>query len=410
MATRAVHSTKPAASAQPAASKPQLSPAEKTAQALCGIIANNQAQAVATGDRAKYGKIIASKAAEVSKLSNSGPWAKLAKELHASATTYMKSGQLPTLSGELPATFTAPAQIETALKSAYQFTLLNQNSAGVGRCLEAAQKAIAALPKRQEQDQNNLSARLGLIRVLIAHKNKPVAKLVKPVSQSILSKAATSFKAAWAHPATKVALVAVAAVAANSVLHGLGVMPAWTRIGTVQGILGLNTSAISNVIKEAGSTGTGAKIVSKTVEKAVEQSSSLSTIATISAISVSFLTLLGLGIYCVGKTIDLTENLFSDLGEDVPAHQPQAQNAGHGHGVPAVVIERKVEQQANADDDQFETVVMYGMERRVPKSLRVPSQTTSQTMLPTQVSHSLPASQLPAASHRPEFQYHADPF
>ncbi|HSW73320.1 MAG TPA: hypothetical protein VLG44_07960 [Chlamydiales bacterium] len=415
MATRAVHSAKPAASAQPAAVKLELSPAEKTAQALCGIIANNQAQAVSTGDRATYGRMIASKAGEVSKLSNSGPWAKLAKELHTSATAYITSGKLPTLTGALPTTFTGPSQIETALKNAYQFTLLNQNSEGVRRCLEAAQKAIAALPTRNMQDQNNLNARLGLIKVLIAHKNKPQTK---PAPQSCLVKAAIALKAAWAHPATKVALVAVAAVAANSVLHGFGVMPAWTRPLSAQGIYGLCTSGISGLIQSAGTNSVGSTIATQTLSettfKVVEQSSYLSTIATIGAISVTALVLLGLGYYCVGKAVDATDldlpDLYPAQPANAPAQPPQAHDAGHGHGAPAVVMERKNAHQANADDDQYETITMYGMEKRVLKSLRVSSQPAPQPMLPAPVSSSLPAPRLPADSHRPEFQYHADRF
>lgn len=197
---------------------------EQIAQRFCMNIALNQSQAVSTKNTAQLAQVIARQAEEVSKLPATGVWTGLVKEMHSDAAAHARNGFKPNDPLTLLVIFQNPQQIKTALKNAYQATLLEINSAEVRKCLDAAERAITSL-NNQDPVKNSLKARLSLINGLIAQKNKTAA--VSTPKQGCLAIAANFAKRVWAHPATKIALVAVAALGiytlATSSVSSLGV-------------------------------------------------------------------------------------------------------------------------------------------------------------------------------------------
>lgn len=200
---------------------------EQIAQRFCMNIAMNQSQAVSTKNTAQLAQVIARQAEEVSKLPSAGVWTGLAKEMHSLAAAHARNGFKPDHPLSFSVTFQNPQEIKTALKNAYHATLLDKNSSEVRKCLDAAERAIASL-NSPDPVKNSLKARLSLINGLIAQKNKTAAvHAPKQAPQSCVAKAANFAKRVWAHPATKIALVAVAALGiytlATSSVSSLGV-------------------------------------------------------------------------------------------------------------------------------------------------------------------------------------------
>lgn len=326
-------------------SAPQLSTPEETAKKLGMSIVSKLSEAVSTGNRTAHKEAILAMSGQVQKLPSSGPRATLTKELHKDAASYFQTGKLPAASVQnLKTTFSKASEIETALKDAYQFTLLSKNSVEVRKCLDAAKTAIDKLPKQQEQQKSLLSARLSLINGLISHKNKPKASAPQ-ITQAKVA------KTIWSHPATKVALLALGAVAVNSVLHGFGVMPSWTRFATVQGIFGLNNAVISKAIQTTGATSKpveaaaqnithGIAQASQQAAPVVETSSYLYEIAT-AVVAAGFFSLLYFA-YDVYRAID-PDTRPPARADNLPFVQPQPRDAAQ-NGAPAIVMEDRKEQ------------------------------------------------------------------
>lgn len=115
----------------------------------------------------------------------------------------------------------------------------------------SAKRAVAVRPQptaiNRPSNAIPTAARVSRIDAPAFQKNK------QPTSQSYLNRAVNCIKAIATHPVTKTALLAVAA---NSVLHAAGYMPAFTRPLTAQGIYDLATSGISSLINTVGKSST----------------------------------------------------------------------------------------------------------------------------------------------------------
>lgn len=248
--TTSVHS-RPTSKAPQAAVKTPLQPAEEIAKKICLGIVTHEFQAVSSGNMIKFREYLQSKQEDLRKLSSNtsnGIWSGLARELSSLAAAHAHNGFQLNARIPLPTAYKDPQEIKAALKNAYDVSLLNQRSSEVIKCLEAAKKAIDSLPK--SYSKSSLLARYQLYAHLILKKNQPAAPAPK---KSIITLSA-------------IIKTALFVIAANSVLHGLGIMPDWTRFATVQGIYGLATSGISSFISNTGANDAAAQALKKAKE------------------------------------------------------------------------------------------------------------------------------------------------
>lgn len=289
-----------ASSVSRAATKPMPQALENTARKLCNNICVNERKAWLSSTPERHHKNFTDanfknaphfptqlKQFDAYK---SNVWVKLATERLAFASAYTdksKNVNYPEVLASLPTSFKKGdlQGIRAGVLTAYSAVMLNKDKEGIKRCVDAATRALSSLPKDNEE-VTDLTARICVIDYLNRHREGKASEKAASEEGPVVHAPGFTYKASQTVSrvlSSRIGIVATAVVA-NSVLNALGIMPAWTRFGTIQGMYGIGTAIISWVINSIGANDAAA-LALKAQELALGQAQGFANTASAAALN-----------------------------------------------------------------------------------------------------------------------------